>query len=813
MFLGDRPVGSLVVIRRPRDGSTPSAFDRLRLMRLRVVANYLTIALQSISLETEQKRRVRELLLLNEVARDCAKLGLDQLLPAVSERLCRSLAVDATGMFFLDQEHDELVWGGGYSRFGALPSSRTRFSVQSSGLAAKALKTRQARRASLDEVEVPALQEYCNRFGLHYFAGIPLLVKDRVLGVIAAAGRERALTDEELRLLVAIGAEFAVAVENALLYSEARHRAEDLSLVQNIGESMARSLDPSSVVHDAGMRLYEALECDCVRLFTRVDATFTSFWQHGMPEAYASRSAIRTVDEPLAARALSSSSAVAFAANDLPEPSLSFYAELGYQQLMVAPLLVAEELAGTQKVANTGFVAVARRASRPFTSSEQHVLGAVATQLAVALKNARLFEQTKQRAEELSIIAETGRALLGGTSLAEALSVVVERIARLVNVRGCHLMLVDTAAENLRFVATYPVQRELENMRVSLHSEAMAARAVREKVPKTDRDLLHHPRAHTWPNLPFQPRWAMSIPLISGEQVVGVLLIVESDLERELSQAELDRVMAVGNQIAIAIERSRLHVRLEEAQAQLVRKERLAALGQLAAHVAHEVRNPLGVIVNSLGTLARFVDLSGDSLRVYEMMKQEAGRLDRIVTDMLDYTRPTEPRLVPASLGRVLKDALASATASERARNPAVDNIQTMLEVDADLPSVPMDDRLLHQALVNLLSNAFQSLGRSGKVTFRGRLSDDRHYAEICVEDNGPGITAENKGRLFEPFFTTKAKGSGLGLAIVKRIVDDHNGEIIVDTEPGRGTRFIIRLPATAVLSSAVTQRRTNLSA
>jgi signal transduction histidine kinase len=301
--------------------------------------------------------------------------------------------------------------------------------------------------------------------------------------------------------------------------------------------------------------------------------------------------------------------------------------------------------------------------------------------------------------------------------------------------------------------------------------------------------------------------------LVSGEQTVGVFVLFDSDKERVVSQEELDRVMAVGNQVAIAVERSRLNTRLIQAQAQLVQKERLAALGQMAAHVAHEVRNPLGVIVNSLGTLARFVELTGDAKRVYEMMRQEAGRLDRIVSDMLDYTRPTEPRLVPASLNRVLRDALTSAAAAERTRNPAVDNIHLSLEVSPGLPMVPMDDRLMHQALVNLLTNAFQSLGKVGRIEIGGRLSEDGRFAEISVADDGLGISAEVKARMFEPFYTTRAKGSGLGLAIVKRIVDDHNGEILVESEPGQGTRFVLRLPTVATLSSAVAQRRVEPSA
>jgi signal transduction histidine kinase len=238
-------------------------------------------------------------------------------------------------------------------------------------------------------------------------------------------------------------------------------------------------------------------------------------------------------------------------------------------------------------------------------------------------------------------------------------------------------------------------------------------------------------------------------------------------------------------------------VELEKAQSQLLRRERLAALGELAALVAHEVRNPLGVIFNCLGSLAKLVELDGDARRVYEIIREEADRLNRIVGDMLDYTRPSEPQLRPGALDRVLADALQSARASEKNRGTPVDHIHTSLAVDAELPPVPMDERLVHQAMVNLLSNALQSVPKGGHVRLSGQLATEngRRVARIEVADDGPGIPEELTARLFEPFFTTKATGSGLGLAVVKRIVDGHRGEVGVRTSPGQGTTFIVDLP------------------
>lgn len=296
--------------------------------------------------------------------------------------------------------------------------------------------------------------------------------------------------------------------------------------------------------------------------------------------------------------------------------------------------------------------------------------------------------------------------------------------------------------------------------------------------------------------------WAVALPLQSQGLVLGVMVLVDAEAGRELTPSEIARFTAVGNQVALAIDRARLTqrlekslIQLEEAQEQFIRRERLAALGGLAALVAHEVRNPLGVIVNSLGFLGKLADLTGDARRAYDIIREETGRLDKIVTDMLDYTRPTEPRLVPASLDRVLREAVASATAAERNRGTRLDGVRTEVFVSPGLPQVPMDDRLLHQALVNLLSNAYQSLNGQGTVRVDGTIDEGGRHVRIAVADDGPGLTEEARLRLWEPFYTTKAKGSGLGLAVVKRIIESHRGDIAVETATGQGTRFVIDLP------------------
>jgi signal transduction histidine kinase len=801
-FSGTKPLGCLIVGREPAGTGAAEDYNEADLQQLQAVAEYATMALQSVALLTEQQRRVRELVLLNEVARDCAQLGLDRLLPAVSERLCMSMSLDVALMFFVDQERQELVTGGGFSTFGLLPSGRVRFPIAPMSIATRVLKTRVARRGGYDSVEAPLLREFMREHSLAHIAVVPLQVKDRAIGMLTVGRRTRALTDEELRLLEATCAEIAVALDNSQLFAEARGRADDLALVQRLGEVMARSLDPQSIVQETCSQLMEALGCDALRVYVRNGQMFESICSIGLPPEDMRRAQRLPPTDPVIARTLEATAPVEMQPDALDEPSRSYLSRLGLSRVVAAPLLTADDPEQAGTVSDMGVIIVARKAPRPFSSSERRVLGTVAAQLAVALKNAQLYEQTRQRAEDLAIVADAGRALLGGAPLSAALSPVAERVARLLHVRGCAIMLVDPANREVRNVATFPTVQGSATLTVPVDVENSLSRAMRTRAPQWNRSLVAHPIVAKLGQVPFVPAWSVAVPLIADDEVLGVMVVSDADSRRSLSDAEIERATTIASQVGIAIDRAQLHARLEQslrdlaqAQAQLVRRERLAALGELAALVAHEVRNPLGVIVNSLGSLAKFADLTGDALRIYEIMQAEAGRLDRIVSDMLDYTRPTEPRLVPTGLGRVLRDALGSVAASERARGTPVDAVRITLTVEPELPPVPMDDRLLHQAFVNLLSNAYQSLGKGGRIAVTAGVSEDGASAEVVVSDDGPGMTSEVKTRLFEPFFTTKAKGSGLGLAMVKRIVDGHGGDISVESALAAGTRFIMRLP------------------
>jgi signal transduction histidine kinase len=228
---------------------------------------------------------------------------------------------------------------------------------------------------------------------------------------------------------------------------------------------------------------------------------------------------------------------------------------------------------------------------------------------------------------------------------------------------------------------------------------------------------------------------------------------------------------------------------LREAEAQVRRTERLAALGQLSAGLAHEIRNPLSTIKGSAEMLLKNVDAHGEvAHELAGFISTEVDRTNALVTRFLDFARPLALRLEKAEITEVIDEAVAQV---EKHTPPL--EVSIYKNYSPDIPPFPIDRQLMERVLYNLLLNAAQASPPQASVTVKTRQSGDT--VEIDVIDRGTGIAPKDRESIFNPFFTTKSSGVGLGLAIVSKIVDEHGGEITVESEPGAGSVFRVFLP------------------
>ena len=221
---------------------------------------------------------------------------------------------------------------------------------------------------------------------------------------------------------------------------------------------------------------------------------------------------------------------------------------------------------------------------------------------------------------------------------------------------------------------------------------------------------------------------------------------------------------------------------------QMSRAEHMATLGELAAGLAHEIRNPLAGIAGVIEIIGRDLPATSPARAVLKEVRLEVAQINRILTDLLETARPHRPQVRRSSLNTTVEHAVMLARQQVLSRP-----IKIELEKADDLPDVEHDSDQIHQVLLNLLLNATQAIEGAGTV--RVEIGSREATATVTVIDTGRGISAQHLPNIFRPFYTTKGNGTGLGLSLARRIVEEHHGQIEVSSVVGKGSRFEVRLP------------------
>jgi two-component system NtrC family sensor kinase len=227
-------------------------------------------------------------------------------------------------------------------------------------------------------------------------------------------------------------------------------------------------------------------------------------------------------------------------------------------------------------------------------------------------------------------------------------------------------------------------------------------------------------------------------------------------------------------------------------QAHLVRSEKLASLGKLAAGIAHEINNPLGGILIYSHLLLEDSHKNSPEYENLKKIVKETTRCKDIVKGLLEFARPKEPEMTLADINDVVEKSL-----SIMERQALFQNITLKKKYSSSLPKTVADSSQLQQVFVNIIINAAEAMDGNGNLTISTSVNGDGKYIDIRFQDTGHGISEEDKRRLFEPFFTTKevGKGTGLGLSICYSIVQKHKGRIEVTSQEGKGSTFTVKIP------------------
>jgi two-component system, NtrC family, sensor kinase len=299
--------------------------------------------------------------------------------------------------------------------------------------------------------------------------------------------------------------------------------------------------------------------------------------------------------------------------------------------------------------------------------------------------------------------------------------------------------------------------------------------------------------------------YVLLLPMLIGLVAIGLVFLASKvltdpiqkimDVIRQVKSGRLDQQIKIQShdelgELAIAFNRMiRMLRKNKELEAALAQQGKMASLGVLSSGVAHEINNPLGVILGYAGYLEKKISEDDPMYTYIHDIKRESKRCKKIVQDLLSYSRTPKPVLESVNINRLLRQII------DFSRNHTdLYHVSISQEFAPDLPLISADADQLRQVAINLLLNAGSAMTNRGEIKVMTYLEQDT-FIRIDFKDQGEGISEENLEKIFEPFFTTKARGTGLGLAITKQIIDMHQGEIFIDSEPKVGTTVSIRLP------------------
>ena len=473
---------------------------------------------------------------------------------------------------------------------------------------------------------------------------------------------------------------------------------------------------------------------------------------------------------------------------------------------LTVPLVIKDRVIGVLDVDSTKVNA--------FSQSDVRLLSTLAAQAAVAIENARLYEQAQQeiaerkRAEEevkrrnreLAALNKTGWAITSTLDLDKVLALAMAEARATLDAEGASVLLHDAAGDELVFAATAGLGSEvLAGTRMPAEAR-IAGWAMREAQPVLVQDAQIDPRFYA--NIDdvtgTTTHSLLAVPLVYKGKAIGVIEAINRS-GKPFDEHDLDLLSTLAGPAAIAIENARLYEAereqrrlVEQSQAQLVQSEKLAATGRLAASLAHEINNPLQAIHNSLQLMLTF-PLEPDEQREYlQMANDEVKQLIGIVTRTLDFARRPLQKVRPTNVNEVIEKVLALANKYLQHRH-----IVLRRDLSPDLPVCMAAGDELGQVFLNLVLNAVDAMPEGGTLHVLSRVAKDGRLA-MCFTDSGHGIAPEHRDRIFEPFFSTKENGTGLGLSVSYNVVQRHGGKITFRSAQGQGTTFTVLLPAMA---------------
>ena len=789
----------------------PTGFEPWQVDLAMAIAGQLALSLANAQLYTQVQERLRETTALLSVGRALSQPESPaHLMRTVAREVAHAFGADMVGVYTLDAKREALVPTAGYhvpkhllDHFLTRPFVLARFpalgQVWREGRAAwssDAQADPRFDRAALDGIDA------------HSVLFAPTLVRGEPVGALFLVwwqiGRE--FSDSEIRLLEGVAAQVGLGMENAELARQTQQKLQETETLLSVSQTLASTLDVGALTRPFLRHVAHGLGADSAGLWLLED---DGEWMAPLAGYHVPADRLETLRSlrlsirdhafyrEAAEQRRSVVSTDGFHDPRIPE---EIRRSAPVRTHLFVPIFAQEQMIG-------GFTANWWDKVRELSDAERRLMEAVASQAGVALQNARLFEDNQRRVRELSVLHELSRSVTGQLDQAGILDTLHQQVPRVLDVQHMAVVLLDEEHDRLNVVLRVRDGRRCDDDEPRFYprdAAGLSSLVFDSGRPIRTADYVAECRRQgvsPVANAADMPH-CLIVPMTAGDRPIGLVSLRSQS--RAFSDADERLLVNIAQLVALMLRSARLYEErtrtlgeLGAAQDQLVRTEKLRALGEMASGVAHDFNNLLASILGRAQLLLeRVQDVKlRQWLKVIERAAMDGARTVRRLQDFTGIRR--DQPAVAVDLNQIVQQVLETTESIWRqdSRRHGV-AIEVETDLAEGLPTVAGDPAELREAFTNLVLNAVDAMPRGGTLTLRTGAADGRVRVE--VRDTGTGIPEHIREKIFDPFFTTKGpKGTGLGLSMAYGIFQRHNGRITVESEEGRGTTFHLAFPVT----------------
>ncbi len=738
----------------------------------------------------------QELSILNAISQTVNQsIDLDEILNKSVDKMMDMIDVHQARIYLLDEKTSDLVLvvqRGSSQKF--LESIKRR--KLGAGVSGKVALSGQSifmeDYPSHPDALAPAIEE-----GLKSVAVIPLKSRDKIYGTLNIARKEvPKITAFEKNLFNSIGQIISGAMERTFLYTENVRRLEELKTLYSISQEIASKLELSVILRKIMESAIALLGADSgsIALWDNRKQRYGIAIVHRLPDSLIGKE----VSPPwsgVMGEVIATKSPVLCKDYERHPNRMEELDSYHLKEVVGVPLIVREMIIGTMVI----------NSSDPevhFQQSEIDLIHNFAHQAAVAIGNAKLYEDSLAKIRQLTTLYEIGKTLSSTLELDDLFKKALELLKDRFGYAACSILLLDKARDELyiKQVSGRNLE-EAKKLRFRVGVDGIVGWVAKAGelvyVPDVSKDSRY---------LPGNPsiKSEAAFPLKVRDQFFGVLNI-ESDELHGFDEEDLKTLSSFASQMSISIENAQLFSdlkqtlqELRQAQDQVVQAEKLRAMGELASGVAHDFNNVLAVVLGNTQLLLHQLDHVGpaeirEGLKVIERSSKDGAETIRRIQEFTGVRRDRE--FISLSLNEIVTEVV-NITQPRWRDQTQKKGIQIELTTHlGEIPLIMGNPSEVREVLTNVIFNAVDAMSNGGKLTVTTQPQTE-DWVEVRITDTGIGMTEEVKRRVFDPFFTTKGvTNSGLGMSVSYGIIKRHGGEILIESEPQKGTTFIIHLP------------------